>query len=443
LKGSSLAIRLKTRHLKKGVHLPEYKPTANLPVEPAPLPEKVAIPLQGTGGSLQLLVRRGDRVLTGQKIADSENWDTTPVHASLSGEVSASIQLIDPTSGHLTEALVITSDGKDNWVKLYATSNPEELSPNEILERIRQAGVVDADRGTLFTHAKLNTKKNRKIDTVILSACLCEPYVTTDYRIMMESGHEVLAGLGIVRKLLSTDSAYIAIEKSRWDIINHIEKQMTVSQDDSRIIPIEAKYPASERALVEGITGRGIPHEGQAEDAGVVIIRASTAKAIFDAVFRGKPSIEQVVTVTGAIKHPKNLLARLGTTLAHLIAFCGGMQQEASKVITGGSMTGIAHHDLGFPLTKGVSCILVQENIAADEHDCIRCGRCLEVCPRCLSPTLLARCAKAGLFDQCRQVYITSCDECGSCAYVCPANIPLVQYIRIAKTELAKKVVKT
>ena len=438
-----MAIRYKTRHLRRGVRLPEFAPTASLPIETAPLPEKVAIPLlQGTGESLQPLVRRGDRVLTGQKIADSKNCDTTPVHASLSGKVSASIKLIDPTSGQLSEALVITSDGEDNWAKLDAAPNPEALSPDEILERIRQAGVVDTDGGALPTHVKLKPDKNRKIDTVILSVCLCEPYVTADYRIMLEFGHQVLAGLGIARKLLSPDIACIAIEESRHDIISHFLKLLTVSQDDSRIIPLKTKYPASERALVEAITGRGIPHDGQAGDAGVVIIRAGTAKAIFDAVFQGKPAIEQVVTVTGAIKHPKNLLARLGTPLAHLIKFCGGIEQEASEVITGGPMTGTAHHNPGFPLTKGVSCILVQEHIAADEQDCIRCGRCLEVCPRRLSPTLLARYAKAGLYDQCREVYINSCDECGACAYVCPANIPLVQYIRIAKTELAKKAAK-
>ena len=220
--------------------MPAFAPTANSPIEPAPLPEKAIIPLlPDTGNLLQPLVRRGDKVLTGQKIADSEKWDATPLHAPVSGEVSASIKLICPASGQLGEALVITSDGEDKWMELDTAPDPEALSTDEILEKIRQAGVASPDGDALPAHVKLKPDKNRVIDTIILSGCPCEPYVTADQRIMLEFGDEVLAGLAIASKLLSPSIIHIAIDDSRKDIINHLEKLLAITHNDIVIAPLK------------------------------------------------------------------------------------------------------------------------------------------------------------------------------------------------------------
>jgi electron transport complex protein RnfC len=435
-------IRLKKKGTPYGVKVPESKLSEKMPIEPAPLPEKVVIPLQqNIGAPCQALVKRGDKVLTGQKIGDSEKFVSAPVHATVSGEVTGTTMVINPPTGTLVESLIITSDGKDEWVKLSPPKNPEKLSAKEILERIREAGLVGLGGAAFPTHIKLSPPKGKEIDTVILNGCECEPFVTSDHRIMLEYGEQVLSGLEIICRVLSPQSVYIAIEDNKEDAIDHMEDLIKkLKFTEFRIAPLKSKYPmGAEKTLIEMILGREVPIGGLPLDVGVVVHNVSTAKAIHDAVVEDKPLIERVVTVTGAVKNPKNLLSRFGTPLRSLIDYCGGMDDQANKVILGGPMMGIAQFELNFPAVKGTNSILVTESPPFIEQDCISCGKCIEICPMRLMPTLLARYAKAGRYDECKEIYIDDCFECGACTYTCPANIPIVQYIKIAKKELLRR----
>ncbi len=435
-------IRLKKKGTPYGVKVPESKLSEKIPIEPAPLPEKVVIPLQqNIGAPCQALVKRGDKVLTGQKIGDSEKFVSAPVHATISGEVTGTTAVLNPPTGALIEALVITSDGEDKWVKLSPPKKPEQLSAEEVLKRIREAGLVGLGGAAFPTHIKLSPPKGKEIDTVILNGCECEPFVTSDHRIMLEYGEQVISGLNIVSKVLSPQSVYIAIEDNKADAIDHMEKLINkLKFTDFRIAPLKSKYPmGAEKTLIEMILAREVPIGGLPLDVGVVVHNVSTAKAIHDAVVEGRPLIERVVTITGAVKNPKNLLSRFGTPLRNLIEYCGGMDGQANKVILGGPMMGIAQFDLDFPAVKGTNSILVTESAPSREQDCISCGKCIEICPMRIMPTLLARYAKAGRYDECKETYIDDCFECGACTYACPASIPIVQYIKIAKKELLKR----
>ena len=251
----------------------------------------------------------------------------------------------------------------------------------------------------------------------------------------------MLRGLNIIRKILDPKAVYIAIEDNKEDAISHLEKLIANSEfrDDFKIVPLKSKYPmGAEKTLIKMLLGREVPIGKLPLDAGVVVHNASTAKAIYDAIYEGKPLIERVVTITGAVKQPKNLLTRFGTSICSLINYCGSMNKGANKLIMGGPMMGIAQFDLDFPVVKGTNCLVVQESKLREEHDCIRCGKCIEVCPMGLMPTDLARYAKAGRYDECKEKYIDDCVECGACAFTCPANIPIVQYVKVVKKELAK-----
>lgn len=434
------------KRTSRGVKVPHSKFTATSPIEPVSLPDKVVIPLQQhLGAPCNALVKRGDKVLTGQKIGDSDRFVRAPVHATISGEISSTMTVINPPSGQLVEALVITSDGEDKWVEMEAAKDLGELSVEEILTRIREAGLVGLGGATFPTHVKLSPPKDTKIDTVILNGCECEPYITADHRVMLEYGEQVLSGLNIIKRVLTPENIYIAIEDNKEDAIEHLEKLIVTMgfEEDFKIIPLKSKYPmGAEKILTEIILGREVPIGGLPLHVGVVVHNVSTAKAIHDAVIEGKPFVERVVTVTGAVKNPKNLLVRFGVPLRVLIDYCGGMDGKANEVILGGPMMGISQFDLDFPLAKGTSCVLVKEGAPIKEQNCISCGMCIEVCPMRLMPTVLAKYAKAGRYDDCKEeAYIDDCFECGACAYTCPANIPIVQYIKTAKSELMKRAV--
>lgn len=439
-----MSIRLKKRGSSHGVKVPEYKLSEDIAIEQAPLPEKVVIPLQqNIGAPAQALVKRGDRILTGQKVADSDKYVSAPVHATLSGEISGTTMVVNPPTGQLVEALIIASDGKDEWVERKVSKDPKALSAKEMLEIIREAGIVGMGGAAFPTHVKLSPPKDKKIDTVILNGCECEPYVTSDHRVMLEYGEEVLSGLNIIKKILSPQNTYIAIEDNKEDAIDYLEKLIhdRELQNDIKVISLKSKYPmGAEKTLIKTILDREIPIGGLPMDVGTVVQNVSTAKAIHDAVFNGKPLVERVITVTGAVRNPKNLLVRFGTPIQFLIEYCGGISCVANTIIMGGPMMGIAQFDLDFPAVKGTNSILVKTEEPIKEQDCISCGMCIEVCPMRLMPTLLAKYAKEGLYEECKlKYYIDDCFECGSCTYTCPANIPIVQYIKVAKKELAKK----
>ncbi len=436
-------IILKKKKAPKGIDAAHNKLTAASPIETMPLPGKVALSMkQNIGAACSAMVKRGDRVLTGQKIGDFDGFVKSPVHATVSGEITGLTQLVNPSSGQPVEVVMITSDGEDNRVESEPVRDLDSLSREEILEKIGECGIVGLGGATFPTRVKLTPSENVHIDTVILNGCECEPYVTSDHRVMIEYGEKVLSGLNIIRKILSPENIYIAIEDNKPDAISHLEGLIESMGYAGifNIVPLKSRYPmGGEKILTEVILGRQVPIGGLPTNIGTIVQNVSTAKAIHEAVLENKPCIEKVVTVTGMVKNPKNLLVRIGTPIIDLIEYCGGMEGTANEVILGGPMMGISQFDLNFPVTKGTNCILVKEGRELQERDCIRCGSCLDVCPMNLMPTNYVKYVKAGMYEECTKEYIEDCFECGCCSYTCPANIPITQYIKIAKSEISKR----
>ena len=374
-------IVIKKRRAFKGLHLSENKITAKKPVEILPLPEKVILPLQQSlGAPCEFTVERGDSVMTGQKIADSGSYVSAPIHSSISGKIVRIIKVINPATSTLMDAVVIESDGEDRWVessKLFdikkSDNLPElmkiidSLDKKEIIKKIREAGIVGLGGATFPTHVKLSLPPDKKIDTLILNGCECEPFITSDHRIMLENGREVLMGLYIISRILSPKDVYIAIEDNKGDAIIYLEKLISEMNFDSifKIIRLESRYPmGAEKTLIKTITGRAVPIGGLPMDVGVIMNNVATSKSVYEAVIEGKPLIDRVVTVTGAVENPKNLLVRLGTAIGDLINDCGETESGINYMIVGGPMMGISITDTGFPVTKGVNCVLLRKSRA-------------------------------------------------------------------------------
>ena len=451
-----MSVVVRKKSVFNGQKLPENKFTAHMAIEKLPLPEKVTIPLQqNIGAPCISLVNRGDKVKTGQKIADSKSYVSAPIHAPVSGVVSRNIKVVSLATSRLIDAVVITSDGTDEWVELeqlpgVKSANEfqeivkivDPLPGAEMLKKIREAGVVGLGGATFPTHVKLSPPPDKKIDTLILNGCECEPYITSDHRVLLEYSEKVLAGLYIISKIISPENVYIAIEDNKKDAMEHLENLIIKIglESNFNIISLNSKYPmGAEKTLIKTILGREVPIGGLPLDVGTIVNNVVTAVAVYEAVVEGRPLISTVVTVTGSVKDPKNLLVRIGTPVSSLINFCGGISGKANELIIGGPMMGIAITDTDFPVVKGTNCILLKEGRETIEQNCIKCGRCIKACPMNLMPLMFARYAKSEAYEYCKEYYIDDCIECGACAYVCPSNIPIVGYVKAGKEALSKK----
>jgi len=446
---------IKIRSASRGLKLPEDKFTENKSIEVFKIPDNVIIPIQqNIGAACKFLVKRGDEVKTGQKIADTESYVSAPIHSPISGKVVKNIKVINPATSIFGDAVLIESDGEDSWVdleKLADADNADELpkitgiidslSNKEILGKIREGGVVGLGGAAFPTHVKLSPPPGVNIDTVILNGCECEPYITSDHRVLLEYGKKVLLGLYIIKKVLSPEKVYIAIENNKEDAIEYIEKLTSEMgfEDIFKVVSLPSRYPmGAEKTLIKTILGRSVPVGGLPLNVGVVVNNVSTSLAIYEAVIEGKPLIERVITITGNFKNPNNLMVRMGTHIIDLINYCGGVRGEANELIIGGPMMGISVVDINFPITKGINCILVKKSKPTFEQNCIRCSRCVNICPMGLMPLMFVEFVKNGMHDACEDYYIENCIECGSCAYICPANIPIVGYIKTGKISLTK-----
>jgi electron transport complex protein RnfC len=429
------------RGIPQWFKIPEYKLTAGNAIQKLPLPDRVIIPLhQHIGPPSFPIVKIGDTVLTGQKIGDSDEFRSVPVHASISGKVSDIISFLDVARNKEQQAIVIDSDKNDKWIDLTATGDVASLSNEEIISRIREAGIVGMGGAIYPAHLKLNPPKNCRLDTLILNGCECEPYITADHRVMLEYGEKIISGLKIIIQLISPDNVFIAIEDNKPDAIENLTGIVEKSGLDNlvKVVPIKLRYPIGARELlVKSILNKEVPFNGRCRDIGVVVHNVSTAKAIHDAVIEGKPFVEEVFTVSGGVNNPQNLLVRVGTPVKNLIEFCGGKEPGVNQIILGGPMMGSAIRDLETPVTKGTRCLLFNNTEVKSEQDCISCGRCIDACSMRLNPSLLAKYSRAGRYDDCGEAYIDDCIECGICTYVCPANIPITPYIKAAKQQLS------
>jgi len=427
-------------------------------IEVAPLPKKVVLPLQQhTGAMCEAIVKVGDSVKVGQKIADSDEFVSAPIHASISGKVLFVGRAPHPVLGEC-DAIVIESEVNrikdsnypsgiriewDDSVK--SRSKVNDLVKDDLKNIIKESGIVGLGGAAFPTHVKLSPPTDNKIDTVILNGVECEPYLTCDHRLMLEQTEKIIKGLRVVVKILEVDNCYIGIEDNKENAIALFEEKLEDMKlgDKIKVIRLKTIYPqGAENNLIYSILGRKVPSSGGLPmDVGVVVQNVGTVKAIYDAVYEGKPLIERVVTITGAVKKPKNLLVKIGTPVKELIEFCGGYEGSVGKLISGGPMMGIAQHSDEIPVIKGSSGILVQreEIISEEERDCIRCSRCVDKCPMSLMPTMISQYAQKDDFDGCEEYFALDCYECGCCSYVCPSKIPLVHWIKYAKEELMKR----
>lgn len=428
-----------------GVHPAGNKElTSHKPTVSAAIPKRVIIPLsQHIGAPTKPLVVIGQEVRKGEKIGESGGFVSAPVHSSVSGRVTA-IGNFPHIMGMDMASVVIESDGKDEWVAgMKETTDYQMLSPDELKKMVSDAGIVGMGGATFPTHVKLSPPKEKPIDVVILNGAECEPYLTSDHRLMLEKPTEIIEGLKILMRILNVKKGYVGIEANKPDAVEAMKKAAAGSPE-VEVWPVQVKYPqGAEKMLIKAIAGRTVPAGGLPMDIGVVVQNVGTAAAIHDAVRFGRPLIERYVTVTGrGVKNPRNFLVRIGTTFAQLIEEAGGLTDDAAKVISGGPMMGMSQHCLEVPVIKGTSGILVlpRSEVSTKPYGpCIRCARCIDACPMMLQPSLLGLFIEKGHYEDAREYNLMDCFECGSCTFVCPANRPMVQWVKRAKRELAKK----
>jgi Na+-translocating ferredoxin:NAD+ oxidoreductase subunit C len=431
---------------KGGIH-PDYKKeiTVTLAVTAMKTPDKVVIPLQQhIGAPCEPLksIEVGSQVKKGQMIADSKGFVSAPIHASISGTITA-IGPYNHPLGSPVQAITIESDGEDAWdKKIKPLKNTEKLTADDIRSIVRKAGIVGLGGATFPAHVKLSPPPEKKIDIVIINGAECEPYLTADHRVMLEQPEKIVSGLKLMIRALGAEKGIIGIEDNKGDAIRILE-QVAAEEDNISVASLHTKYPqGAEKMLIQVITGRKVPAGGLPLDIGVVNHNVGTAVAVNDAVLEGKPLIERVLTVTGAgVTRPANLLVRVGTLVSEVLDSCGGLKDSTLKLIIGGPMMGLAQPSMDIPVIKGTSGILAltdQDVYLAESSPCIRCGKCVDGCPIQLLPTAIAQAAEHQLFKRAEKLHALDCFECGCCAYVCPSKIPLTQWIRIAKAEIMK-----
>ncbi len=433
--------KLTFRH---GVHPPELKElTESLRIRRMPYPDEVILPLsQHTGKPAKVMVRPGDRVERGDKIAEADGFISAPVHSSAAGTVeevglwphplgsySAAVRIkVDPYSAQAARPRIIPE-----W---------EGLSPDQLRQAVRDAGLVGLGGAAFPTHVKLSPPEGKDLDTIIINGCECEPYLTTDHRTMVEYPERVHLGIRVMMQCLGVGRTMIGVEKNKPDAIEALRETLPTDIDVT-VHPLTVKYPqGAEKMLIEALVEREVPSGKLPLDAGVVVQNVASVATIAEIFETGLPLIERIVTVTGhGIRNPANLIVPVGTKLGDLIEMCGGLNEDAFEIVFGGPMMGAAQANLDVPILKGTTGVVVlteSQCRAKESHPCIRCGHCLDACPVFLNPQLLGSFAKSERWEEMEQHHLLDCMLCGCCSYACPSNIPLSQMFALAKAALRK-----
>ncbi len=423
----------------EGVHPPGLKMAAKCAIERAPLPDRVVLPMsQHIGAPATPIVKAGETIRVGQLIAEQDGGFSAAIHATISGVVKALTTIISPTTGGPVPAIVIEGDGEDRWMDL-VPADPDTLSSEEIVTRISDAGIVGLGGAAFPTHLKVNRPPESPVHTLLVNGAECEPYITSDDRLMIESSDRILAGVRILMRLVSVKRTIIGIEDNKPDAIDVMRSAVDQAKLPGavEVVAIHTKYPmGAEKTLIRSVLGVEVPEGGFPTDMGIVVQNVATLAAIADAVVDGRPLVERVVTVTGNAASPRNLLTRFGASAKWLIDQCGGMSNDADAIVFGGPMMGIAQPTLDAPLIKSTNCVLAKKADRRTERGCIRCGRCIQCCPMGLIPLMYVNHVKKGMIQDLADYHVFNCVECGACSYDCPANIPIVSYIKVGKAKL-------
>lgn len=420
-----------------GIHPDSRKETTNRKaIELLKAPEKVILPVSmHIGAPCTPTVQVGDHVCLGQKIADSPAPVSAPVHATVSGTVTEVAPRLHP-NGSMVLSVVIENDGLDTPDPSIHPLDIDTMSQEEIIAAIREAGIVGHGGAAFPTHVKISSGLG-KVDSVLINCAECEPYITSDHRILLEYPWEVIGGARILQKLFGVQSAVLGIELNKQDAFPVLKSHLP-SDGSVKLEPLACKYPqGAEKQLIKALTGRDVPSGKLPADVGCAVFNADTAGAIYRLFVTGLPMIRRIVTVSGsAVSNPKNLEVRIGTPIENLLEACGGFLEPPNKLLMGGPMMGNPLFSVDVPVIKGTNAILAfyKEECPIPAHTaCIRCGKCVSACPMYLMPTSIFQHYEKGDFAGCDRLRAYDCVECGACTYVCPAKIPLVQGIRSAK----------
>lgn len=396
------------------------------------------------GAPSQPCVAKGDHVKIGQVIGEPVGFLGLPVHASVSGEV-VSVEPIPYLSEQPPMCVTIHNDFADEWVELHPLGSVETVDPALIIPAIKNAGICGLGGASFPTHVKLSIKPEQKCDCIIANGAECETHLTCDHRLMLENPVRVVDGLRAAMRAINVKEGIIAIEDNKPDAIEAMRKACQ-GREGVRVQVLKTKYPqGGEKQLIEAVTGRQVPSGGLPIQAGVIVMNVATCAAVADAVIDGKPLVERIVTVTGAVRQPANLRLRIGTITEDIIGECGGFSGDVGKVIFGGAMTGMCAPNTSIPIAKATGGILVldkQDAASVEEGPCLRCGKCVEVCPIGLHPLKIKIAADADRIDECKRLHVMDCTLCGSCSFICPAHRWLTASFKVAKQKLAAQAKK-
>jgi electron transport complex protein RnfC len=438
-----------------GTHPPEKKElTRDKEIERGPAVTEVAVMLsQHIGAVCQPLIRKGDAVQAGQKIGDCDAFVSAPVHSPITGKVKEIALRSHAVLGR-SLAIVISafsySPTKWSSFRLKDDFDENNYSAGQICEAVREAGIVGMGGAGFPTRVKIEPNPRLPKETLIINGCECEPYITCDYRIMLELTDKIIAGVKLARKASGCSRTIIAVEDNKPEAIEAMNQALKrfKNSEGIKVVPVKTKYPqGGERQLIKAVLKKNVPTGGIPPMIGVVVLNVATVAAIAEAVISNLPLTHRIVTVTGeAIAKPGNYNFPIGMSVENIIEYCGGVTQKSAKVVLGGPMMGIAIADLKTPITKTTNAVtvLTKEQIGRAKFErrqtaCIRCGRCLQVCPENLNPTKIAHAVKYNLLDAAEKYYMNACIECGCCSYVCPANIEVTGYIKTGKIFLARQ----
>ena len=438
-----------------GVHPPEQKAfSADLPIEIMPTPKKIVLPLlQHIGGPCKPVVKAKQQVAFGEMIGKGEAFISAALHSPVAGVVQKT-ETVTLANGRHLQAIAIKTEGEqiegqDLWDRLFGGKWPSKsyqaMEPEKIAEAIHGAGIVGLGGAAFPTHVKISPNSKKPIHTLVVNGCECEPYLTTDYRLMVEAPEAVVAGALLGARAVGAKKTFIGIEDNKIEAVAALRR--AASGAGIHIAVLKTKYPqGSEKHLIKAVLDREVPLGGLPSDIGVAMSNVATVTSMARGVMRGIPLTHRVVSVTGGgIVQPKNLLVPIGISMGELIDYCGGLRKTAARMVAGGPMMGFAFTNPKIPVTKGTSgiTVLTHEDIRrVDQTVCVRCGRCVDVCPMNLVPTKVAMASRLKELNLARKYNIMACFECGSCSYICPAGLPLVQLIRTGKALIAAEAKK-